>query len=178
MTATDVTVPAGASPRLTRGGVDHVAGLDGLRAVAVGAVLLFHHGAGWASGGFLGVSLFLVLSGFLIGALLGREVDRTGAVDLWAFAARRARRLVPAAVVTTVAVVVAGRLLGPDGPVADRADVLATLGFVENWHLLLADRSYGDLFAAPSPLLHAWSLGVEAQFYVLVAPLIAVVLVR
>lgn len=175
MTATEVT------PRLDpplvrrRSATDrrHVLGLDGLRAVAVVAVLLFHQGTGWAGGGFLGVSLFFVLSGFLIGAILGREVERTGTVDLRAFAGRRLRRLVPAVVATTLFVVVAGRLLAPDGPTPVRGEVLAALGFVENWRLLTTEQSYGALFADPSPLLHTWSLGIEAQFYLLVAPLVA-----
>ncbi|MEJ7844899.1 MAG: acyltransferase family protein [Acidimicrobiales bacterium] len=176
MIATGVAPPVdGPSPRLD-GATDrrrHVPGLDGLRAVAVIAVLLFHHGTGWAGGGFLGVSLFFVLSGFLIGAMLGREVDRTGTVDLRAFAGRRLRRLVPAMVAMTLFVVVAGRILAPDGPTPVRSEVLGSLGFVENWRLLTTAQSYGSLFAAPSPLLHTWSLGIEAQFYLLVAPFVA-----
>lgn len=175
MTATAVTPPVEvpSTRRASASDRRHVPGLDGLRAVAVGAVLLFHQGVGWTGGGFLGVSLFFVLSGFLIGAILGREVEGTGTVDLRAFAGRRLRRLVPAVVATTVFVVVAGRILAPDGPTPVRAEVLASLGFVENWRLLTTEQSYSALFADPSPLLHTWSLGIEAQFYVLVAPLVA-----
>lgn len=151
----------------------HARALDGLRGLAVLAVLLFHHGVARAGGGFLGVSLFFVLSGFLIGALLKREATSTGGVAIRAFWARRARRLVPAAFLIIAVVAVAARLSLGTYQGVSRAEVVASLGFAEHWFLLGADQSYGQLFSASSPLLHLWSVGVEAQFYLLVAPLVA-----
>ncbi|MDP9406759.1 MAG: acyltransferase, partial [Actinomycetota bacterium] len=143
-------------------------GLDGVRGLAVTAVLLFHGGVPWAAAGWLGVDAFLVLSGFLITTLLLGEHARTGRVALGAFWARRARRLLPALLVVTAAVVGQAALTSDDGvDAALRDDALATLAYVENRRLLLADD--GGYFAAggpPSPLRHAWSLSVEEQFYV------------
>lgn len=149
--------------------------LDGLRAVALGAVLLDHSGLGIAPGGFLGVTTFFVLSGFLITALLLRERDVTGSVDLRAFWVRRARRLVPAALLF-VAVVAAYLLFGSSRPPAGVfGDGVATLGWVANWRFIFEGRSYGDLFSEPTPFQHVWSLAVEEQFYVGL-PLVAVAL--
>ncbi|HEX7744191.1 MAG TPA: acyltransferase, partial [Micromonosporaceae bacterium] len=143
-------------------------GLDGVRALAVGAVLLFHGGVAWLPGGFLGVDAFFVLSGFLITSLLLGERDRTGRIDLVAFWARRARRLLPALLVLLLVVVLVSRVLLPGEELpALRWDALAALGYVANWRM--ADRG-GDYFAqtaAPSPLQHTWSLGIEEQFYLL-----------
>lgn len=147
----------------------HIPGLDGLRGIAVIMVLLFHSGLGWLPGGFLGVSIFFTLSGFLITSLLLDEVVATGAVDLRAFWGRRLRRLLPAAVVAIGATV----LLAPIFLTAVeesrlRGDAVAGLLYVSNWHYVLADRSYEELFASVSPLLHLWSLSIEAQMYVVV----------
>ena len=152
-------------------------GLDGLRAVAVGAVLLFHGDVAGASGGFLGVSVFFTLSGFLITLLLLRERDETGRIGLTSFWSRRLRRLSPAAM-TCVAVVLATAVRWLD-PVQLRnlpGDSVAALANVANWRYVLDDQSYADLFAAgPSPLVHFWSLAIEEQFY-LVFPILMVAL--
>jgi len=145
--------------------------LDGLRGLAVAAVFLFHCGLPWMRGGFLGVSTFFTLSGFLIMTLIGTEWARTGRIDVRRFWERRVRRLVPAAVLV-IAVVLAGAPWFVE-TAARRAlpgDALAAALYDANWHFARAGRSYAALFEDPSPLLHFWSLGVEGQFY-LVFPL-------
>jgi peptidoglycan/LPS O-acetylase OafA/YrhL len=145
--------------------------LDGLRALAVLGVVAFHDGR--LVGGYLGVDLFFVLSGFLITRNLLVEHASTGRIDLRAFWVRRARRLFPALLAVVVAVaLVACVLASPAERARVRADGLATLGYVANWHAIAAGQSYWDLFSAPSPFAHAWSLAIEEQFY-LVWPLVA-----
>ncbi|OLB74258.1 MAG: acyltransferase [Actinobacteria bacterium 13_2_20CM_2_71_6] len=140
--------------------------LDGVRALAVAAVLLFHGGVTALPGGFLGVDAFFVLSGFLITSLLLAERARTGRIRLAAFWGRRARRLLPALLVLLVVVVVAGRYLLPDVEVGLlRGDALAALGYVANWRMIYRGSDYFTQTAAPSPLQHTWSLGIEEQFY-------------
>jgi peptidoglycan/LPS O-acetylase OafA/YrhL len=152
----------------TRPRPEHVPALDGLRGIAVAAVLGFHAGFTWMRGGYLGVSAFFTLSGFLICTLLLTEHDRTGGVDLRNFWSRRARRLLPAAIVAIGVAVVFGVLAASPSQVASlRADGLSALAYIANWHFVAAHQSYADLFAAPSPLQHFWSLAVEEQFYLL-----------
>src|SRR5262245_51483447 len=149
-----------------------VPALDGLRALAVAAVLLFHSQFSWARGGFLGVSAFFTLSGFLITSLLLH--DRLGSTrgHLRSFWARRARRLLPAAIVTLFGVTMfAATVATTDQLRVLRGDVFAALGYVANWRFYLSGQSYGELFRAPSPVLHFWSLAIEEQFYV-VFPLV------
>ena len=159
-------------------------GLDGLRALAVGGVVLYHLGAPWLRGGFLGVDLFFVLSGFLITTLLLEEKQRSGRVDRVAFWMRRARRLLPALflllVVVMAYVLIAGRGGNQTVGALDlsqlRGDGIATLLYVANWHLILTSQSYFAQFSTPSPLIHTWSLAIEEQFYIF-WPLIAVALI-
>jgi peptidoglycan/LPS O-acetylase OafA/YrhL/lysophospholipase L1-like esterase len=143
--------------------------LDGLRAVAVALVLLFHGGAPWMSGGYLGVSLFFTLSGFLITRLLLAEVAATGTIRVGAFYARRARRLLPASLLCLAGVVVAARAGEFEGVVHLRRDLLGGLAQIYNWVQLGAGGSYGDLLSSEagirSPLDHYWSLAIEEQFY-------------
>ncbi|HLT69037.1 MAG TPA: acyltransferase [Acidimicrobiales bacterium] len=139
--------------------------LDGIRGLAVAAVLLFHAGFPWARGGFLGVSTFFTLSGFLITSLLLVERRATGRVALGRFWSRRLRRLFPAAALTLVGVAAGSRVAGALATEGLAGDLLASLAQVANWRFVLADQSYGDLFAAPSPVLHFWSLAIEEQFY-------------
>jgi len=147
-------------------------GLDGIRALAVALVLLYHGGVAWMSGGFLGVDVFFVLSGYLITSLLLAERRATGGIDLGAFWLRRARRLLPA-VVVLILVTVTVVAIGFTADLARaRSDALASLFYVQNWHLILADTSYFDAFGRPSPFLHLWSLSIEEQFYVLWPPLL------
>ena len=156
-------------------GLPYLRGLDGVRGIAVAAVVLFHLGFGWAGGGFLGVSLFFTLSGYLITSLLLVEHERTGRVSLRGFWARRARRILPASLLTLVAVAVAARWLS--APASLPGDVRAALAQVANWRFVAAHRSYAELFALPSPLRHLWSLAIEEQCY-LVLPLVAVAALR
>ena len=154
------------------GGRRHVAALDGLRGAAVAAVVLFH--AGHLVGGWLGVDLFFVLSGFLITSLLLEERAARGGVSLTNFWSRRARRLLPALLLLLLGVGVYALIFAAPSELAQiRADGLATLGYVANWHQIVHGTSYWDLFRAPSPLEHTWSLAIEEQFY-LVWPLIVV----
>lgn len=142
--------------------------LDGIRALAVSAVVLFHAGVSWLGGGFLGVDTFFVLSGFLITSLLLNEHARTGHIKLTAFWARRARRLMPALLLMLMAVAIAGReLLISDDLKLLRTDSLAALAYVANWRMVFRGTGYFAATSTPSPLQHTWSLGIEEQFYVL-----------
>ncbi len=145
--------------------------VEGLRAIAVVAVVLFHMEVAGFGGGFVGVDVFFVVSGFLITRLLLRELETSGTVSLHDFWARRARRLLPASCLVIVATVVAARFMLAPSLLRDVGrDALAAGGFVVNF--VFADR-LGDYFNAqlgdltPSPLLHFWSLAVEEQFYLL-----------
>ncbi len=142
--------------------------LDGLRAVAVTAVVLFHGGVPWASGGFVGVDVFFVLSGFLITSLLMTERRDTGRVSLRRFWAARARRLLPALfVVVAVVVCLAGLTTDATSRPALPGDATAALAYVANWRFALAGNGYFAESATPSPLQHTWSLSIEEQFYLL-----------
>ena len=151
--------------------------LDGLRTVAVYLVVLFHADVGLFAGGFIGVDLFFVLSGFLVSSILFDEAARRGTVDLGAFFARRVRRLLPAAVVVVMATSLLSLLTSS---VVKRmpwvGDAQSALLYVSNWHFLSES---GDYFASSidkSPFLHFWSLSIEEQFYVGFALLLLVVL--
>ena len=155
----------------------HVPALDGLRGGALLGVLFFH-AKGALPGGYLGVDLFFVLSGFLITSLLLDEHRRTGSIALSQFWVRRARRLFPALLSLMPAIAIYGRVFAtPDALAGLRADALATLGYVANWRAIFTEKSYWELFLAPSPLEHTWSLSIEEQFYV-VWPLLALLLLR
>lgn len=146
----------------------HLPALDGLRALAVVAVLLFHGGVSWAHGGYLGVDLFFVLSGFLIANKLLGEQERDGRISLREFWIGRIRRLLPAAllVLTAVSVYIA-RFAEPVARRGIRDDTWAALLYVANWRFIVSDVGYFASSAAPSPVRHLWSLSVEEQFYVL-----------
>ena len=164
----------------------HLPALDGLRALAVLGVMGYHLRFDWLSGGFLGVDLFFVLSGFLITSLLVEERFINGTIQLASFWGRRAKRLLPATLCLIVVVAVALMLIrrywtGPQDVAFDRigfkGDAYATLLYVANWHAIFAHQNYFAAFLAPSPLKHTWSLSVEEQFY-LVWPLAVVAMVR
>jgi peptidoglycan/LPS O-acetylase OafA/YrhL len=159
----------------------HLPALDGLRAFAVAGVLAYHLGLGWASGGYLGVDLFFVLSGFLITSLLLEEWVLTRRIRLGAFWGRRARRLLPALFAVLIAIglyVVLNGRFGPPGSAAQvdlsqlRGDALASLFYVANWHFVAGHQAYFEQFAQPSPLTHMWSLAIEEQFYLVWPPLL------
>jgi peptidoglycan/LPS O-acetylase OafA/YrhL len=146
--------------------------LDGLRGVSVLAVLAFHGGMWWATGGYLGVSVFFTLSGFLITSLLLVEHDRTGSLDLLAFYRRRIRRLAPAALCCLVAIAIIQILWAPFGGDDLGPQLRWSALQAANWQQLLVGHGYADLFQrqaadTASPVEHFWSLAVEEQFYLL-----------
>lgn len=152
--------------------------LDGMRAVAVIAVFVFHARPSWLPGGWLGVDLFFVISGFLITRLLLAEHHTWGWISLSSFWTARARRLLPAAVLVVGAVLVATWFWAPVGRRNSiSGDALATLAYVANWRLIFSDEAYFAAVANPSPLRHAWSLAVEEQYYILF-PLLLILLLQ
>ncbi|HSZ36849.1 MAG TPA: acyltransferase, partial [Acidimicrobiales bacterium] len=169
--------PPNESPQ-DRNALRFVPGLDGLRGVAVLAVMAFHAGVGAVSGGLLGVDMFFVLSGFLVTSLLLAEYARTNTIKLLAFWARRARRLLPALLVLLIGIGAYARWVGGGIPPSQlRGDAFFTLIYSANWHFIASGQDYFVRFGALSPLLHTWSLAVEEQFY-LVWPLIALFVLR
>ena len=180
MTETLAAPEARAAPAATdgqrRARLRHVRALDGLRGLAVLAVVVYH--LDLLPGGFLGVSVFFTLSGFLITNLLLAEWEASGRVGLGGFWGRRFRRLLPAALVGLVLVVVTSWWWADARQLeALRGDVVAALAYVANWRFIFNGDLYGAGFEEPSPVLHYWSLAIEEQFYVVVA-LIAVGLAR
>ena len=154
-----------------------VPALNGIRGVAVALVLVGHSGIPGVTGGFIGVDVFFVLSGFLITSLLLDEIGRTGQLDLGSFWVRRARRLLPALLIMVLAVI-AARLLFPPDAVSDlRNDATAAFLWVANWAFVSHETDYFSQGAPPSPLQHTWSLGVEEQYYLIWPVLIAAVAV-
>jgi len=164
--------------RMRDSGHPKLAEIEGLRAVAVVLVVLYHLGVGRLAGGYVGVDVFFVVSGFLITGLLLREIEQAGSVSLAGFWARRIRRIVPMATLVTVVTVVVGLALFEGNRARQLVQVgLGAVGFCAN---LVLDALTGDYLAGvvnPSPLQHYWSLGVEEQFY-LVWPLVVYAIVR
>ena len=161
-----------AEPTRKRASLSYNPAIDGIRGLAIGAVLLFHNGFDWARGGYLGVSTFFTLSGFLITSLLLAEHRNHGRIDLAAFWSRRVRRLLPASTVTLGALVLSMVLTNELWERSLPGDVVSAVLQVANWRFLFEDREYAQLFASPSPVLHFWSLAIEEQFY-WVFPLLA-----
>ena len=142
--------------------------IEGLRAVAVGLVVLNHAGVPWLQGGYIGVDVFFVISGFLITSLLLNEANADGGVNLMQFWARRARRILPMSILVTVATVIAGIfMLEPDKIRELTSMGLGSLGFSTNFVLFFTSSEYLSGVTSPSPLRHMWSLSVEEQFYVI-----------
>jgi len=141
--------------------------VDGLRALAVLAVFFFHVGVAWMPGGFLGVDVFFVISGYLITALLVSEFARRGFIDVTAFWLRRARRLLPAVAVLIGVVMLVALFVTPGDVASLRGDAIFSLIYVNNWQQILTDQSYVEVFGRPSLFRHLWSLSVEEQFYLL-----------
>ena len=159
------------------GEMGYLPGLDGLRAVAIIGVLLYHAGIDWMPGGFLGVDVFFVISGFLITSLILEEYDRSGRVSFTKFYLGRARRLLPAVAVLLIAVGLAVLIVYQDALSAFREDALATVFYVNNWWYIFVDQSYFESVGRPPLLKHLWSLSVEEQFY-LIWPVFALLLMR
>jgi peptidoglycan/LPS O-acetylase OafA/YrhL len=146
-----------------KGRIGHVAGLDGLRGLAVVAVLLYH--AGLVAGGFLGVEVFFVISGYLITLILLEESQHGARIDVTAFWIRRARRLWPASFTVILGTMVFTTLFLPHELFSLRGAALAGLLSVSNWYSILAHQSYFEAVGRPPLLRHLWSLAIEAQFY-------------
>jgi peptidoglycan/LPS O-acetylase OafA/YrhL len=164
---------AGARQRAPR--LSYRPGLDGTRAIAVAGVVLYHAGVSWMPGGFLGVDVFFVLSGYLITSLLlaEREGSAEHRIDLRRFWAGRARRLLPALALVVLFSLIAVSTIARDDLARTRGDAVASLVFMTNWHEIAASHSYFDAFGRPSLLQHLWTLAVEEQFY-LIWPLLLV----
>jgi peptidoglycan/LPS O-acetylase OafA/YrhL len=148
-------------------------GLDGLRALAVIGVFVYHARLDWMPGGFLGVDLFFVLSGYLITSLLLVEWEARNRIDLRRFWLRRARRLLPALVLVVLAALILSAIFARADLAHTRSDAVSSLLYYTNWHLIIANHSYFVLHGSPSLLQHLWSLAVEEQFY-LIWPLLLV----
>ncbi len=156
----------------------YVRGLDGLRALAVIVVLLFHAEVPFVDGGFLGVSLFFTLSGFLITTLLLAEHDATGGISFRRFYGRRVRRLLPAAYACLILVAAWAVWWSAAQQRSLRGDLLASVANVANWRFAFATRSYQELFlSSPSPVAHFWSLAIEEQIY-LILPIVVLIALR
>ena len=146
--------------------------LDGVRGTAMVMFMAFHFGATWLQGAWVGINLFFVLSAFLIVRLLVEERVEWGRIDVLAFYRRRARRLLPALFLLLGSLCVYGLFVaGPVVRASLRSDLIATICYVQNWHLIAIGDQYFATFGTPSFLRHAWTLAVEEQFYV-VAPLL------
>lgn len=160
MSATRRRQPAG--PRLP-----YLPGLDGLRGFAILAVVFYHAGLPWMPGGFLGVEIFFVISGYLITSLLLAEWRERGRVDFRAFWLRRARRLLPALFLLLASVLAFAVVFLPAEVAGLRSDAAAAVGYATNWYLIFSQKSYFETVGRPSLLRHLWSLAVEEQFYLL-----------
>jgi peptidoglycan/LPS O-acetylase OafA/YrhL len=137
------------------------------------AVLLYHADLAWIPGGFLGVEVFFVISGYLITALLLAEWRQRGRIDLKTFWLRRARRLLPALYVLLVVTLAFAVVFLPGEVAGLRGDVFAAFGYVTNWYLIFSQESYFEAVGRPSLLQHLWSLAVEEQFYLIWPPILA-----
>ncbi len=152
-------------PEPVRSGQRYMPGLDGLRALAVLAVIAYHEQFGWAPGGLLGVGVFFTLSGYLITDLLLGQWVAAGRLNLGDFWLRRARRLLPALFVMLAVVTAWATVVSPARLAALRGAVAAAATYSSNWYYIATHSSYFARFAPPGPLDHLWSLAVEEQFY-------------
>lgn len=150
----------------------YIPALDGLRTLAVVAVVLYHLNLTWAQGGLLGVTIFFVLSGYLITRLLLNEVAKTGRIDLKSFWIRRIRRLVPAVVTVAFVTCALCTIFNHVMLTKMRPDILPSLLFFNNWWQIAQNVSYFNALGDPSPLTHFWSLAIEEQFYLIWPPLL------
>ncbi len=160
-----------------QGEMGYLPGLDGLRALAIIGVLLYHAGFDPLPGGFLGVDVFFVLSGFLITSLILEQFQRSGTINFKQFYLGRARRLLPALFLMLVVVGIAVALVYRDSAASFRADALASIFYINNWWYIIADHSYFEFTGRPALLNHLWSLAVEEQFY-LIWPFITFLVIR
>ena len=164
------------APRAELSRVPYLPGLDGMRAIAVVAVMLYHANHEWLGGGFLGVEVFFVISGYLITLLLIGEHERSGHVDLKQFWIRRFRRLLPALALMLVLVAIYLAAFYPKARGRVRGDFISAGLYSSNWYQIFVGQGYtaNEAFV---PLRHLWSLAVEEQFYLL-WPLVMVLILR
>ena len=165
------------APARKGGNTRYVASVDGLRAFAVMAVIFYHMHLDWAPGGLMGVTVFFVISGYLITGLLVNECERTGRIDLPAFWMRRVRRLFPAIVLSVAGICALCTLFSPELFEKMKPDIVPSLFFFNNWWQIFHDVSYFEAAGHPSPLQHFWSLSIEEQFY-LVWPLLLLLMFK
>ena len=158
-------------------GIQYIPAIDGLRAIAVIAVVLYHLGISWIPGGFLGVDLFFVISGYVITRLLLDSIQRSGGLDLRGFYLARVRRLLPPLVFMVVTSAIAIGLWAPDTIKRFLTDTPFALTGTMNWWLVYHQQDYFETIGRPPLLQHTWSLAVEAQFY-LIWPLILLLVVK
>ena len=164
-------VPARRKPSWQTRKLGYQPALDGLRALAVGLVILYHLGYSGVAGGYIGVELFFVLSGWLVCALLVNEHQRTDGIALGQFWLRRLRRLLPAVIAVVAGTMAWAAFTRPELLAELRHQAVGALGYHLNWQLILDDKSYFEAAGGPSALEHLWSLSIEEQFY-LVFPLL------
>jgi peptidoglycan/LPS O-acetylase OafA/YrhL len=161
----------------TKGGIQYIPAIDGLRAIAVVAVILYHLGFDWIPGGFLGVDLFFVISGYVITRLLLDSIEISGGLNLGAFYLARLRRLLPALLFMIVTTAITVGIWAPDTMKRFLADTPFALTGTMNWWLVGRELDYFETIGRPPLLQHTWSLAVEAQFY-LIWPLILLLILK
>lgn len=162
----------------TKRGIQHIPAIDGLRAIAVTAVIFYHLGFSWIPGGFLGVDLFFVISGYVITRLLLDSIARSGGLDLRGFYKARARRLLPPMIFMIVATAFYITIWAQDSVRRFLSDVIFSLTGTMNWWLVFKEQDYFEAIGRPPLLQHTWSLAVEAQFYLIWPVLLLLILKR
>jgi peptidoglycan/LPS O-acetylase OafA/YrhL len=162
----------------TKRGIQHIPAIDGLRAIAVAAVIFYHLGFSWIPGGFLGVDLFFVISGYVITRLLLDSIARSGGLDLRGFYKARARRLLPPMVFMIVVTAFYITIWAQDSVRRFLSDVIFSLTGTMNWWLVFKEQDYFEAIGRPPLLQHTWSLAVETQFYLIWPVLLLLILKR
>ena len=162
----------------TKRGIQHIPAIDGLRAIAVTAVIFYHLGFAWIPGGFLGVDLFFVISGYVITRLLLDSIARSGGLDLRGFYKARARRLLPPLVFMIVVTAFYISIWAQDSVKRFLTDTPFSLSGSMNWWLVFKEQDYFEAIGRPPLLQHTWSLAVESQFYLVWPVLLLLILKR
>ncbi len=162
----------------TKRGIQHIPAIDGLRAIAVAAVVFYHLGFSWIPGGFLGVDLFFVISGYVITRLLLDSIARSGGLDLRGFYKARARRLLPPMIFMIVVTAFYVSIWAQDSVKRFLADIPFSLTGSMNWWLVFKQQDYFEAIGRPPLLQHTWSLAVESQFYLIWPVLLLLILKR
>ena len=162
----------------TKRGIQHIPAIDGLRAIAVTAVIFYHLGFQWIPGGFLGVDLFFVISGYVITRLLLDSIARSGGLDLRGFYRARARRLLPPMIFMIVVTAFYVSIWAQDSVKRFLTDIPFSLSGLMNWWLVYREQDYFEAIGRPPLLQHTWSLAVESQFYLIWPVLLLLILKR